>query len=882
MVTRPFARYNEISPHHDALIAELTALMASHRVLSSDLEMESYSYDASMERGRPSAVVFPETAQEVAAITSLCRRLGVPYIPRGSGTNLSGGSTAPHGGIICQLSRLDRVLSYSPDQRRAVVEPFVYNDRINELAAPDRLHFAPDPSSYKVSTLGGNAAENSGGPHALKYGVTFQHVLGVELVTPDAQVIRLGGLALERTGPDLLALLVGSEGTLGTITEVLVRLTPVPEHRVTLLAIFDDERDAGRAVSAVIASGIIPSTLELMDRETITAVERVLPAGYPPDADAVLLIEVDGVREAVVEEAQTAEERCRECRARSVQLTSDPLERDRLWHGRRSSYAALARSATGMMVCDAVVPRDLLPEALDRIREIVDRYGIVMADTFHAGDGNVHPKLLFDADALEEFQAVLQASTEIMRACVELGGAITGEHGVGTEKIHAMPWSLDAATLRLNRAVKLVFDGRELSNPGKIIRACDAPTAPPLVPRVRDLRSALEEACAGAVRVGRAEDAVDGHVPEFVCEPPTPDGLSAALVACSSSEAPVVVVGGRTAEGWGPPLRELAVLISTHGMTAVRELRAQNLTATFEAGCTWDFMAATVAQESLALRFDPPCPAQATLGGIIATAATGPGRFGHGPLRDSVLGVSTALTTGEQASFGGRVMKNVAGYDLTHLMLGARGALAAVAAATLRLVPLPRSHVTVQMRADSLARAFEAALQLYRTVLEPQALRVADAGLPMLSVGFAGLPAATRRLSEDAARCLQAYGDVETLEGPVAPGDNPASSDLLVELAVAPTLEAQALALAEEHLGARLVSADVGTGYILVAPVETTADALHALHGDLAALGGWVLDLKGPTSLRAEYYSALPSDTRLRGLNQAFDPAGVLAPGRLP
>ncbi len=880
MPTDRFAPYSEPSPRDDALIAQLAAITSPRRVLSSDVELESYAYDASMDRGRPVAVVFPESTDEVVALTHLCHRLRVPLIPRGSGTNLSGGTAAPHGGVVCHLSRMAEVLAYSPRQRRATVEAFVYNNRVNEVALADRLHFAPDPSSYKVSTLGGNVAENSGGPHALKYGVTSQHIVGLEFVTPDARVVRLGGPAQERPGPDLLSLLIGSEGTLGTVTEVSLRLTPVPEHCITLLAIFDDERDAGRAVSAVIASGIIPSTLELMDRETIAAVERVLPAGYPPDADAVLLIEVDGVREAVLAEAHTAEEECRSCGARSVQSTSDAAERDKLWHGRRASYAALARSATGMMVCDAVVPRDALPEALDRIREIVDRHGIPMANTFHAGDGNVHPKLLFDADVPDEFKAVLQASTEIMRMCVELGGAITGEHGVGTEKIHAMPWSLDRPTLRLNRATKLLFDPTELSNPGKILLAVDAPASAPVAPAVVDLASSLDRACPDGVRTGTDDDAVDGHSPALVCAPASATQLAEVLAASAACGAPVAVTGARTADGWGPPLRDLAVLVTTARLREVHEFRPQNLTATFGAGCTWESMQEVVAEAGLSLRFSPPHRERATLGGLIATAATGATRLGYGPLRDSVLGIGVALTTGERAAFGGRVMKNVAGYDFAHLLVGARGTLAAITQATLRLAPRPTSRVTLRATFGTAVEAIGVAAELFGTVLEPLELRVSGPGPARVDLTFAGLPAATRRLAGDAMAVLGGRGSTDLIED-AAPEDAYPRTGALVELAVAPTLEGPALALAEEHLGAKLLHADVGAGYLLVEAQQATADLLEALHSDLDALGGWILDLRADPALRAAYYATRPSDPLVRGLSGIFDPAGVLAPGRL-
>ena len=927
-----FAPYKEPSPLASPLVRRLRDLLGRRRVLSSAVEVEAYAYDASMEQGRPVAVAFPDSAEEVAALYRLCREEGVPLIPRGSGTNLSGGSTAPHGGVVCQMSRMNRILSIDAEARRAVAEAFVYNNAINEAAAPFGLHFAPDPSSFTVSTLGGNAAENSGGPHALKYGVAFQHILGLELVTPDGEIVWYGGAALERPGPDLLSLVVGSEGTLGVITELTLRLTPIPEHVVTLLAIFDDERSAGEAVSAVIASGIIPSTLEFLDRETIRAVERVMPAGYPPDADAVLLIEVDGVREAVVHEAAVVERVCADCGARSVEATSEPVQRDRLWHGRRASYAALARSATGMMVCDAVVPRDVLPQALARIQAVVDRYGIPMADTFHAGDGNVHPKLLFEASDSGALEQIIRASTEIMRACVELGGAITGEHGVGTEKIHAVPWSLDWPTLRLNRAVKLIYDGRELSNPGKVLRPEDVPPEPSPRRAGSGVEADLREASGVATRAGADGDAIDGSVPGLVCTPQSAESLAAVLAVCASHRAHVVVTGGRTALDWGPPPEAPDVLVSTAGLSGVRELRPQNLTATVEAGVTPASLCGMLAEERLTVRFDPPASARATLGGVAATAATGGLRLGFGPLRDSILGIEAGLSTGELASFGGRVMKNVAGYDLTHLLLGSRGLLAAITAVTVRLIPAPREWRLVSAGFATVPEAIRVGERVFRSVREPLALRVQTLGfsplcirsegphrgdrpqaggtlsgprrpqwaeahcstqrphpnpLPegegaTLSALFAGIPAAVERLASDCTRVMGGDSGVAFLCGqdhaplPSLDDVEPSPGDIAVELAVPPCRELSAWERLAEHATVLMASIDVGSGR-LAAVVEIGGVAkLTGLDADLGNIGGSVLDVHGPAELRRGFFASRPVDPHLRAIKAAFDPAGVL------
>ncbi len=875
-----FARYHEVSRRRDRLIRDLGALLHPDRVLSSATEVHAYTYDASMEHGLPVAVCFPETEEEIAGLFALCRAEDLPLVPRGSGTNLSGGTTAPLGGVICQMSRLNRILRLEPEERRCVAQAYVYNDEINQAARRHGLHFAPDPSSYRVSTLGGNAAENSGGPHALKYGVTTQHILGLRAVLPTGEFLEVGGRPLERSGADLLALLVGSEGTLGVITELTLRLTPTPESVRTLLAVFDEEQRAGEAVSAVIASGIIPSTLEMIDRETIRAVEASMPAGYPPDADAVLLIELDGLREAVALEAAVVERVCRGCGAARVEVTSDPLERERLWHGRRSSYAALARAATGLMVCDGVVPRDVIPEALRRNRQIAERFGLRMADTFHAGDGNLHPKLIFEATDPGQVRSVRLASDEMMRGCIDLGGAITGEHGVGTEKIHAMPWLLDEPTLRLNRGVKLLFDGDETSNPGKVLRAGDVPAAAAPPGTAGSLRAALDRAAPGATAEPSEADRVDGLLPEWTVSPASAEELAAVLGACGAEGAPVLVVGGGAALGWGRPIESLQVVVRTDRMRAVREMRPLNLSATFEAGLTWAETKRMLGEHGLGLRFHPPQAERASLGGIVATAAGGPTRLGLGPVRDAVLGIGAALTTGELAQFGGRVMKNVAGYDLTHCLVGSRGALAALAHVTLRLTPLPEDAAVVRASCDSLDHALALGRDAFLRLPEPAAIRaIADASGFSLWVAFRGprdsvarqvadctvlLPSAEAHTEEEASGRLLA--EVTATGEPLLVGAEPAA-----ELAVPPARErAFALRCAELLAGASVV-ADVGAGYLLVEGGRLDPAALGA---HAAAEGGWLLDLRGPAELRGGSLAQRPWTGDLARL---FDPAGVLA-----
>lgn len=421
-------------------------------------------------RRPPLAVLLPRSTEEVSDALALLAEEGIPFVPRGAGTGLSGGALAGPDAVIVGTARMNRILELDPENRRAVVQPGVINAHLSAAAAPHGLQYAPDPSSQSACTLGGNVAENSGGPHCLKYGVTSRYVTGLTLVLPDGEAVRLGGMGREADGYDLVGVVVGSEGCFGVVTEIEVSLVPAPEGVRTLLAIFDDLEAAGRAVTAIIARGLLPAALEIMDGETIRAVEAsVFAAGYPVDAAAALVVEVDGVVEALEGEMDAAEACCREAGARELRRARDASEREALWRGRKKAFGAMGRIAPDLLVQDATVPRTRLPEVLRGIGEIGRRYGLRVANVFHAGDGNLHPNILFDRRDPEELERVERASREIMDLCVAAGGTITGEHGVGVDKrgymelIHA-PESLDAMA-----RVRTVFDPGLRSNPGKVL-----------------------------------------------------------------------------------------------------------------------------------------------------------------------------------------------------------------------------------------------------------------------------------------------------------------------------------------------------------------------------------------------------------------------------
>ncbi|HXH26225.1 MAG TPA: FAD-linked oxidase C-terminal domain-containing protein, partial [Vicinamibacterales bacterium] len=394
-------------------------------------------------------------------------RFDVPVVPRGAGTGLSGGAVAAVGGIVVALTRMKRILEIDVINRIAVVEPGVVNLDLSRAVEPYGLFYAPDPSSQRACTIGGNVAENAGGPHCLAYGATTNHVLGVEVVLADGSVAWLGGRNRDVPGYDLTGAFVGSEGTLGIATKVVVRLAPIPESTRTLLAIFDRIDDASNTVSQIIAAGIVPSALEMMDRNIIAAVEPVLHAGFPLDAEAVLLIEVDGLEESTAEHADAVESICRANAAREVRIAADAPDRERLWAGRKTSISALGRLYPNYYVLDGVVPRTRLVDVLRQTYAIAEKYGLAVANVFHAGDGNLHPNLLFDERDPGVTGKVLAAGAEIMRLCVDAGGSITGEHGVGLEKRDFIGWIFDDDDLRVMSSLKVAFGAHERYNPCK-------------------------------------------------------------------------------------------------------------------------------------------------------------------------------------------------------------------------------------------------------------------------------------------------------------------------------------------------------------------------------------------------------------------------------
>ena len=454
---------------------ELHEVVGARHVLSRRSELLAYTSDGLPGyRHEPALAVFPGTRDELIAVVRLLARHGVAFVARGAGTGLSGGALA-QGTVLLGVQRLRRIIAVDPVARTATVEPGVVNAHLTRAAAAHGLHYAPDPSSQASCTIGGNIAENAGGPHCLKYGVTLNHVLALTVILPDGDLVTLGGVDGEREGYDLLGTFIGSEGCFGVVVEATVRLTPDPEAVRTMLADFASVDAAARATSAIVATGIVPAALEMMDGPTIRAVEAsIYAAGYPADAAAALLIELDGAAAGLERDAARVVALCREAGARDVVIAADATQRARLWQGRKKAFGAMGRVSSHLVVQDAVIPRTRLPEVLHEIARIGEDEGITVCNVFHAGDGNLHPNIPYNANDADEAARVHRAMRRIMQACVDAGGSVTGEHGIGVDKLAYMPLIFSDASMAAMCRVREVFDPERRANPGKVVpvRAC--------------------------------------------------------------------------------------------------------------------------------------------------------------------------------------------------------------------------------------------------------------------------------------------------------------------------------------------------------------------------------------------------------------------------
>ena len=859
------------------LIDDLRRIVGDAQVSVSRAETELYSYDASLARGQPGIVVFPGDAEEAARVVKLTRQAGVPFVPRGFGTNLSGGTVMVCGGVVICLSRLNRILEISPRRRCAVVQPGVTNLELQNALAPLGYFYAPDPASQKVATLGGNVGENSGGPRCLKYGVTTNHILGMELVLSSGERVRIGGCAYDPPGLDLRGVLVGSEGTMGIVTEVTVHILPLPETIITLLVIYDDIADAARSVSDIISAGILPATMEMMDAPIINAVEDSYACGYPRDAAAVLIVEVEGLSVGLKDQVMQISALCRKNQCRDIVEAKDNLERNRLWEGRRGAFGAVARLAPNYLVNDCTVPRTLLPEALARVAEIVKKYGFKHGNVFHAGDGNLHPLIFFDSRDADQLKRVKKAGWEIMEACVELGGTISGEHGVGLEKIDAMHLIFCEQDFTAQQGIQQAFDPDQLLNPGKVIPVAD-----------------------------RKENTGDTQTRRKMIGAATASAAEKEIIEKIKSAA----AGGKAllplGRGTYPHFGNLSVqgceFLDCAGLDGISEFDPYNQFVSAQAGVSLDALQQRLSEKNQWLPVRPPFSVQDhSIGGVMALAACGPERMLYGSPRDLVLGLHFIDGRGQKIRAGGKVVKNVAGYDMTRLMIGSAGTLGLISEVTCRVMTRPERCTAISAEGP-LSACSELASMIITSLLTPVFVVIIPENGQIdnmaqrcgrLQIGFEGFAKTVDEqlkrigiLIEKGGLVLKSQKDYAVQDGIFKSIYADLAQSAFILRADLPLDGVVDFAESLDHrLSERDLFLDCGCGRVL-AGFENMPDGTWSRLCDLGSqMGGHVVLEKAPDEFKKDHevFGRARAEWKvMHRIKDALDPHHVFSPGRLP
>jgi len=860
-------------------IEDLKAIVGADHVSTGASHAEIYSYDASLARGKPDVVVFPGNTAETAAVVGCAHQAGVPLVSRGFGTNLSGGTVLTGGGLVIGLARLNRILAIHPQRRSATLQPGVTNLELQQALASQGFFYAPDPASQKVATLGGNIGENSGGPRCLKYGVTTNHVLGMQFVLPDGDIVQLGNDFLDPPGLDLRGVVVGSEGTFGIVTEISVRILPLPETILTMLAVYDDVSAAAQSVSDIMAAGIVPATLEMMDNPVIQAVEDSHACGYPRDAAAVLIIEVEGPVVGLRDQAEAIHAICMQNSCRSVRRAKDNAERNRLWEGRRGAFGAVARLAPNYLVNDCSVPRTKLPEVLKQVADIVAEYGFKHGNVFHAGDGNLHPLIFFDSRDPEQMKRVKQAGWEIMQACVKLGGTISGEHGIGIEKREAMHLIFSEDDLAWQRSLKAAFDPKGLLNPGKALPAPIKPGEELLSPNQKRIKEF------------RVSD-----------RSPAESRLLEAIQQSLSQGQAIRPMGRSTCADFGNRPSTPITPITSESLDQLVALDPDNQVVVVETGMSLNKLQTILAEKNLWLPLRPPLAlGEHSLGGVVALGASGPERLTYGAPRDLLLGLRFINAGGRMITAGGRVVKNVSGYDVTRLMTSSAGTLGFITRLTCKLTALPE-RCTRLLFQGSLRKCAMAASRVLVSALAPThvtATPVNDANQDLtrsswrLGVGFEGFSVTIDYQVKKTSELMAAAGlEIERV------ADYDADAGCFGDIYAA--LQSRAFQLkgqfplgclnevvaAVGHVWANNpVLLDLGCGTLRAGVDELMDDDWDAICAATEANGGQMVLEQALQDFKAKhdvFGPARPEWKVMHQIKKALDPNGVFAPGTLP
>ncbi|HAJ38275.1 MAG TPA: FAD-binding oxidoreductase [Chloroflexi bacterium] len=641
-----------------------------HQLITDPAELIAFEVDAGFDRGKPDAVFYPEAAADVSALVRWARANRRPVVARGAGTGLSGGAVPERGGVIVEFARMKQIVELNPIGRNGVVQSGVVNLTLDAAAKQLGFYYPPDPSSGRSSLIGGNLGENAGGPHCFKYGVTTNYITGLEAVLADGRILRTGGQAFDYPELDLTGLIVGSEGTLALVTQASIRLIRNPPAVKTLMVSFRSDEAAGAAVSAIIAAGLMPATLEMMDQKVMGMIEAYVQVGLPVDAQAALIVEVDGYAASLDSQVEEIAAILTAHGGYDLRIAQSEEERQRIWYGRKSAAGAFSRLAPAFYLVDVTVPRSFLAETLREIGQVLARYDLQTGHVFHAGDGNLHPCILCDPKDAAQMERVFAATHEIVAICIAKDGSITGEHGVGIEKRQHMPAMYSAAELSAMRDVKLAFDPDNLLNPGKVLP--DDLPAP--------------------------ERAAPIPLTGVVMAPRSAEEAAAILAACTAEPRRVRILSHVEHIGNARDAGEL--LLSAQELRGVHRFAPDDLYVTVGAGTPLAELAEFLAGHGFQAPFAAPWPA-ATVGGLLATNLNAPLRMRYGGWRDNVLAVQVALPDGRVIRAGRPVVKNVAGYDLVKLFVGSCGTLGMVTAVTLKLTPLPRHRQTLHVAVDN-------------------------------------------------------------------------------------------------------------------------------------------------------------------------------------
>lgn len=683
----------------DTILHSLKALLPKGQVFTDRAALLAYEVDAGLDKGKPEGVVFPRTAEEVVRVVQWAAMHNIPLVARGAGTGLSGGAVADRGGIIVEFAKMNHILEVDAVGRTVVTEPAVINLRLDEQAKIHGLYFPPDPASQRASTIGGNVSENSGGPHCFKYGVTTNYITGLDVVLADGRQVRVGGRALDYPEYDLCGLITGSEGMLALITSISARLLRNPPGVKTMLGIFDTVEQAADAVSAIIAAGLVPATMEMMDQKITNMAEPYAHAGLPLDAGAILIIEVDGYPASLDAQIYEIEQLLQAKGVREIRIARNEEERYKIWLARKSVAGAITRLTPAYYTVDITVPRSRLREILAKVDPICEKYNLRVGHLMHAGDGNLHPMVLIpDPHDPELMGRVHTAGWEMVKCCVEMGGSLTGEHGVGIEKREFMTLMHNTAELLAMWDIKQAFDPGCIFNPGKIFPVPTDTITP----------------FAGYVQQGSINSA-ETLLPETRFAPHSAEEAAQGLLALAHTQRRVRI--SNAVEG------TTDTVINTSALRGIKTYAPDDLYITVGAGTPLAEIQTFLAEKGKYLPLAAPWP-DATIGGLVAANVNAPQRMRYGSIRDLVLYATVALADGRVIRTGRPIVKNVAGYDLTKVFIGSRGTLGLLTDVTLKFFSQPRAKRTLLIPTEDMHHAINWAEALRPLALTASALLI--------------------------------------------------------------------------------------------------------------------------------------------------------------